>query len=132
MKKIPYALVFLLLIFIFINGCKKADEVVSSGPTSSAPTAPVNPFPSSGATNLSGFITVRWDPSTVTSGDTARYDVYLGTSANPTNLITSDRLNNAADIGILGPNTTYYWRVIAKNTHGQSTSSAVWNFKTAP
>lgn len=132
MKKIPQALIILLFVFLFLNGCKKADEVVSSGPTSSAPTAPTNPFPYSGATNISGFVTVRWDASSVTSGDTARYDVYVGTSTNPTNLVASDRLNTAADIGVLGPNTTYYWKVIAKNTHSQSTSSAVWNFKTAP
>lgn len=132
MKKISHVLAIFLFVFLFINGCKKADEVVNSGPTTSAPTAPTNPFPYNGATNLSGFITVRWDPSSVTSGDTAKYDVYLGTSVNPTNLIASDRLNTAADVGVLQVNTTFYWRVVAKNTHGQSTPSAVWNFKTAP
>ncbi len=93
------------------------------------PTAPASPFPANNATNvfLSGNkLTFTWTANYADS-----FAIYLGT--------TSTALTKLADIAAssssylspsLNPNTTYYWRVDAKNTNG-TTTGAVWNFKTA-
>lgn len=133
MKKTISLIVFFVAVIVFINGCSKSDNTVTnSGTSNQSPTAPSNPSPSNGQLNVSGFVTATWLCSDPDVNDTLRYDVYAGASTSPSTLVASNTLNRAADIGIAAPNTTVYWKVIAKDNHGGTTGSPVWSYKTAP
>jgi hypothetical protein len=96
----------------------------SSGTTGSAPSAPANPTPATAATAISTTPALSWAAST----NATSYDVYLGTSSSPplVGTVTSTSYQAAS----LNADATYYWKVVASNTSG-STSSATWSFVTA-
>ncbi|MFB3778148.1 MAG: glycoside hydrolase domain-containing protein [Bryobacteraceae bacterium] len=89
-----------------------------------APSAPANPSPASGSTGVSLTPSLAWGAAT---GATS-YDVYFGTSASPG--LVGSTTGTGYNPGTLSAETTYYWRVVAKNSAG-STSSGTWSFKTA-
>ena len=100
-------------------------DVVVFDPNAStqAPSAPGNPVPASGATGASTTTQLSWG---VSSG-ASTYEVYLGTTSNPAR-VTETGMTTYIPVG-LAAGTTYYWRVVAKNAQG-STSSPVWGFAT--
>ena len=57
------------------------------------------------------------------------YDVYLGTSADPP-LVSSDQLDTFYDPGALASSTLYFWKVIAKDSYGSTSTSPIWYFVT--
>ncbi len=87
------------------------------------PASPVNPSPQQAATGVSLAPTLAWTPADKATS----YDVYFGTSSSPSMAGTTATANY--NPGTLSANTTYYWRVVAKNSAG-STSSATWSFTT--
>ena len=96
----------------------------TAGTSSNPPSAPSSPSPASGATAVSTAPTLSW----VASTNATSYDVYFGTSSSPTlaGNVTSTSYKPAS----LSNSTSYYWRVVAKNSAG-STSSGTWSFTTA-
>lgn len=64
-----------------------------------------------------------------------RYDVYLDTIANPQRLVASDLDKTTLALSNLAPETTYFWRVVAKGDPfcptSSSASSAPASFKTS-
>jgi hypothetical protein len=56
------------------------------------------------------------------------YDVYFGESPDPP-LFDSNIVEKALNLERLKKDTTYYWRVVARDDNG-STSSPVWTFTT--
>jgi sugar lactone lactonase YvrE len=100
----------------------------ASGTTMSAaaivalpPAAPLSP--ANGATGVSTTPTLTW---TAVSGATS-YEFYLGTSMPPPFVATTTA--NSYSPGALSPATQYFWRVVAKNSGGPS-SSLTWGFAT--
>lgn len=88
-----------------------------------APSQPAQPSPGSGATGVPVSALLSWSAA---AGATS-YDVYIGTSptlSSPISNITSTSFKPT-----LIPNTIYYWRIVAKNISG-STSSSTWSFIT--
>ena len=63
------------------------------------------------------------------SGATS-YDVYFGAGSLP-GTVTSNVATNSFSTGTLLANTTYYWKVVAKNACGDATGSSIWTFTTA-
>jgi hypothetical protein len=57
------------------------------------------------------------------------YDVYLGTTDPPTDLVRSDLTGTTCSYRVTDANQTYHWKVVAKNCAG-SASSDVWSFTT--
>ncbi len=98
-------------------------DTLAGGTTASAPAAPTNPSPASGATASSLTPTLSWSAST---GATS-YDVYFGTSSSPA--IAGTTTGESYSPGALTAGGTYYWKVVAKNSAG-SASSAVLSFTT--
>ena len=95
----------------------------SGGDVSVPPPAPSNLAPANGAQGVSTAPTLSWTAST---GATS-YDVYFGPTPTPpllTNLATTSQA-----LAALSSGTTYYWKVVAKNSAGSNTS-AVWSFST--
>ncbi len=92
------------------------------------PSQPANPGPSNGALNQPVNSTLNWicsDPN----GDPLTYDVYFGTANNPP-LASGNQTGTSYNPGALDNNTTYYWKIVAKDNQGATTAGPVWNFST--
>lgn len=100
------------------------DEVPNSPPDT-----PSNPIPDSGGTNVWTSPTLRWSCSDPES-DPLTYDVYFGTDNPPATMVSSDQSDTSLARTGLSSGTTYYWRVVAKDNHSQSTDGPVWSFTT--
>jgi hypothetical protein len=94
-----------------------------------APNAPYGPTPLNGAVNESTSLTLRWNGSD-DDGDALTYDIYLGTNNPPTDIVVADHPSNNYSPSALSGETTYFWRVVAKDGHGGTTSGPVWSFTT--
>jgi len=95
-----------------------------------SPNTPSNPSPTDGAANQSVDVDLRWtggDPD----GDSVTYDIYLeANDSTPDVLVCSDAASAFCDPGTLSPGTHYYWRVVAGDEHGATTTGPIWDFTT--
>jgi N-acetyl-beta-hexosaminidase len=99
-----------------------------TGPCTVAPTAPTNPSPADGATDLPRSLTLSWAASTVTCGGPVTYDLYIGLSSDPP-LVRTGLTNPSQFVSDLEQGALYYWKVVAK-ANGQSTGGEMWTFTT--
>jgi len=90
------------------------------------PNMPSNPTPSDGSNNISLYQILSWQCSDPDS-DPLTYDVYFGTASMPPKAVSD--LTEASYDPDLEENTTYYWRIVAKDSE-DSTASFIWNFTT--
>ncbi|MBS1493252.1 MAG: hypothetical protein JST55_07070 [Bacteroidetes bacterium] len=133
MKKLLSILIVFTFAVIIVSGCSKSDDTtITNTGGNQLPTSPSSPIPSNGAVGVTGFVTATWSCSDPDVNDTLRYDVYIGSTTNPSTVVTTGTLNKAADLGIAGPNTLVYWKVVAKDNHGGVTNGPVWSYRTAP
>jgi hypothetical protein len=88
----------------------------------------VSPLHGQSLTASTGKVILDWSVSDV-DNDIASYDVYLGTTtANMTIVKTALTESVANDISV-NAGTTYYWKVLTKDSKGNVSSSDVWWFK---
>jgi hypothetical protein len=87
------------------------------------PAVPTSPSPARGVTNVALAVVLRW-----VSARAASYTLYFGKTPEPPQFLTGITASEH-DLGTLVPNTTYYWRIVAINTGG-NTEGAVWYFTT--
>jgi hypothetical protein len=109
-----------------------ANGVESASPewsfeVNSNPAAAVLTVPANNAVAVSKTVALKWT-ATDPEEDELIYDVYLGTTATPLPVATN--LTDATYSPTLAYNTTYYWKVVAKDPYGGSSTSAVFTFKT--
>jgi serine protease len=94
------------------------------------PYKPGNPSPPAGAANVSINADVSWtcgDPD----GDVVIYDVYLEAGdSTPDELVSSDQTETTYDPGTLNYSSQYYWKIVATDMRGKSTTGAIWDFTT--
>lgn len=114
-----------LLLVILALSCNK-----STGPVNQPPSVPVIDMASGAPSNdgMSPSLTpvLRWtcaDPE----NDPLTYDVYFGTTTNPP-LVNASQTETSYSTGALQYETSYYWRVVAKDNHSNITSSQEWTF----
>jgi outer membrane protein assembly factor BamB len=109
----------------------------TTGPSNgnNPPETPFDPEPPDGATNVDRNAGLTWkcsDPDY----DYLVYDVYFGTESEPP--FVSEETPLWYDPGTLAPNTTYYWKVVAKDKgwppydeyKGGETAGPIWKFTT--
>jgi Leucine-rich repeat (LRR) protein/uncharacterized protein YraI len=105
------------------------------GPTvtgpNNPPNTPSNPSPTNHATGVSINSDLSWSSGDPDAGDTVTYDVYFGTSSTPP-LVSNDQSAATYDPGTLSYNTKYYWKIVATDNHGASTTGLLWDFTTTP
>ncbi len=61
--------------------------------------------------------------------DSVTFEVYFGTSSLP-HLEKSNHAQNSYTVDSLDYNTKYYWKIVARDIHGATSSSSVTNFTT--
>jgi len=104
---------------------------IGSDPVNNPPSIPRNPVPINGATGQSLTVDLSWTGGDPDSGDTVTYDVYFGTSSSPPKVV-GNQSGLTYDPGTLLYSTTYYWKIVAWDNHGASTSGSIWSFQTIP
>ncbi len=71
---------------------------------------------------------LKWNGSDV-DNDIESYDVYLD-QANPPTVLHGNTTSSSMNGLSLDANTVYYWRIISKDSHGNSSQSPVFEFRT--
>ncbi len=94
------------------------------------PNPPNNPNPAPGATGVSVNIDLSWMGGDPNPGDSVTYDVFFGTTTPPLTKVSANQSILIYDPGSMTYNTQYYWKIVAWDTHGASSSSVIWNFIT--
>jgi hypothetical protein len=83
--------------------------------------------PANDAVEVDLNTTLNWNADT----NASNYDVQVATDSGFINLITSENTTiNELSLSELDANTTYYWKVKAKNTCGEGSFSNVFKFET--
>ncbi|MEO0085178.1 MAG: hypothetical protein ABIK37_00965 [candidate division WOR-3 bacterium] len=117
-----------LLFVVALVMCRKWDnpkDPLNNRP----PNVPTHPAPDSGSVDVDTGVTLRWrggDPDT----EKVYYDVYLGQNASPAK-VCSSLVDTFFQPGKLTGLTNYYWRVVARDSLGDSAVSRLWSFRTA-
>lgn len=100
-------------------------RVVVSAPQApscaASPTAPLDEATNVGLTQQLSWPTV--------SGATG-YDVYFGTTNPATTLVSSNQAGTTYNPGTLDGTTTYFWRIVPRNSVGLASGCATWGFTT--
>ncbi len=98
------------------------------------PSIAASPNPGNAALALS-VLYFAWqggDPD----GDPVTYTVYLDTLNPPVKMLASNLADAFLDMlsqqALLSPDTTYYWRVEARDIHGAVSLGPVWSFLYSP
>lgn len=103
-------------------------SVICGTPPTQAPDCPTLVTPANGATGVNyPTASFSWTPAT-TGGAVSSYDVYLDTVDGST-LLGNTTLTTVNINGLLA-STTYYWKVVAKNSVGASVGCTVFSFTT--
>jgi len=103
------------------------DGIVDDTVFTTPPNVPGNPSPSDGATEVSLNTTLSWNASDP-DGDNLTYYVYFGTDENLP--LASDNQTELTYSPTSGYNTTYYWRIVARDSNGIAAESPIWSFST--
>ena len=119
--------------FFWYVRTKDAHNVVSISPTwsfyiNSAPTVPVLTVPKADSVGFPVNGALEWT-STDAEGDIITYLIYMGTSADTLAIAGAD----TADLTFspqMTASTKYYWKVVAKDSHGATSTSIVKSFTT--
>lgn len=92
------------------------------------PADAVSPLNGQSLSASSGKINLDWSASDV-DNDIASYDVYLGTSMSNMAVVKGALTESLASEIAVGTGTTYYWKVLTKDSKGNVSWSDVWWFK---
>ncbi|MEL6590088.1 MAG: hypothetical protein AAFQ68_08415, partial [Bacteroidota bacterium] len=87
-------------------------------------------YPPKDSQNLDLEPLLQWEASSDPEGDQLSYDIYLDTNPIPTTLRSENQNNTQYQISGLDEETTYYWKVIAKDGKGGETESETFLFRT--
>jgi hypothetical protein len=110
------------------HGIKTVSPVLSFT-TGSKPPKITNFNPANHAKGVSLTRTLSWWAYDEDPRDTVTCDVYFGTSSDPP-LIVSNQVSQSYSPGELEPFTTYYWKIVARDNHGDETVGPILSFTT--
>ena len=88
-------------------------------------------YPEMGATALApgGQLTLQWDGTDV-DNDIATYDVYFSAVNPPMVAVGTSISSESFEVSGLTAATVYYWSVITRDSEGNTSASAVFEFRT--
>jgi uncharacterized repeat protein (TIGR01451 family) len=109
---------------VMVSGSGAIDSSASDA-TYLLPAVPTLMAPANGSVSTSTTPILSWAPS----NSAINYAVYFGTNSVAPPPLFLNMPTVQANVGQLSPGQTYYWRVVANNTIG-STTSPLWSFTT--
>ena len=129
--KLCFILCFISIFFLMFTvttGCDILPDLADLIGDDQPPSLPLSLSPENGAKDVTTNSTLSWSCSDP-EDDPLTYDVYFGTSSKPQKA-NSNQSETTFDPGTLNNDEKYYWKIVAKDDHGNSTSSIVWSFTT--
>ena len=126
----PAWLAILFAVLALALTCRKWDNPHDTT-GNRAPTVPSHPQPDSGATGRDPGLVLAWHSQDPDKGDTVRFDVFLGVADTQLPLVKDSLSDTTFQPSGLDWVTQYYWRVIARDNHGDSAVGPLWQFTTA-
>jgi len=94
------------------------------------PHPPSNPHPSDGSGDQPLNVTLSWSASDA-NDDIEEFDVFFSNDPFPDfHLVEEGHPEMFYIPGILNSNTTYYWRIIVRDSLGSENGGTVWSFTT--
>jgi gliding motility-associated-like protein len=95
------------------------------------PNCPTLTTPINGATNVGTPASLNWTAPTG-GGTVSYYKLYFGTNNPPTNIYNGLNIGNVLTYSpTMNPSTTYYWKVTAVNSAGESSGCQIRSFTTS-
>jgi hypothetical protein len=88
----------------------------------------LTPWPPDNYSDLGAHVVLSWHSSDP-QGDTLTFDVYFGTTSNPS-LISTGQSELRYDPGVLQCLASYFWRVDVRHNHGDPQTGTLWHFST--
>jgi len=119
----------LLLSIAGVIGCSDSSTGSSGSSDYAGPERPSKPYPDNNADNQPASLTLCWN-CTHNEGATMMYNVYFGTDTKPP-LVAESLTVSHYDPGVLELAKTYYWKVVAFDSVGNSRNSRTWQFGTS-
>ncbi|RZK49526.1 MAG: hypothetical protein EOO99_05920 [Pedobacter sp.] len=77
---------------------------------------------------VGGKITLDWNGDDVDK-DISNYDIYFGTTNNPA-ILKAGQVESILNDVTVNPNATYYWKVITRDSKGNTSDSGIYVFYT--
>jgi len=114
---------------IIMNDDKSVTAVFTQNSQNNPPFTPNTPSPSDNSDDQNVNVDLSWAGGDPDSGDTVTYDIYFGTNNNPPK-VKSGHISTVYDYGTLEENTEYFWKIIAKDNHDETTTGDLWSFTT--
>lgn len=134
MKNLIYLFIFTFSVFLCIIGCSEDSNVTQNNTvTNRVPDKPKNPNPQDSSEDIDTNVVMvlSWQCSDPDENDTVKYDVYISNSLPVGNTpIVTGLTNPSYGLGIVAASTSYFWKVVATDNHGGSSTSNTWRFKT--
>jgi len=110
------------------NALQKATTLAGS-PVNTLPAPATNPGLPDGSMDVSTRPALTWTGGGDTdAGDRMVYYVYMGTSQDPPLVWSGSQASFVP--GVLRSKTTYYWKVVSRDSHNAEISSPLWHFTT--
>jgi hypothetical protein len=110
-------------------------NAVTAGPTwtftalaNTPPATPSAPSPPDGAVSQAANSVLAWECSDA-EGNPIAYDIYLGTTSPPP-LAKANHTQKSYAPGVLAFESTYYWKIVARDSYGAETPGPEWSFST--
>jgi uncharacterized protein (TIGR02145 family) len=108
-------------------GAETASNINTFTGRNDAPSAPVLQLPGNNSAHSDATAVLTWSASIDPDGGPTAYEVYVGTTA--ANLQkTGTVYGTSFTTKLLNSNTTYYWKVIAKDPLQSQATSTTWSF----
>jgi hypothetical protein len=111
------------------GGNDSAPVLINVTEANDPPYIPSDPNPQNGSTDVPFNASLSWNCSDP-DNDPVIYDVYFGTNSSPS-MVAGNLSNSTYNPGMFNNETTYYWKIIAKDNHSAQTEGPLWYFTTA-
>jgi hypothetical protein len=97
--------------------------------TNQPPYQPSNPDPYDGESNVDGDHDLSWTGGDPDPEDTVTYDVYFGDTSPPPQ-VSWNQTDSTYEPGTMEYETQYFWKIVAWDNHGASSTGPLWSFTT--
>ena len=129
MKSVLKIIITLIIAVLLVSASYLAYIELVGEEKNNPPNEPIYLNPSNDTANVNIYADISWNGSDPDPDDNVTYDVYFGMTTPPPK-VSSNQTTSTYDPGSLDYNTTYYWRIVAWDNKGASTSSPIWSFTT--
>lgn len=121
--------IFLIGVFCLLLGAS-CHRLAPLEPQVLPPQVPENIFPANDTTDIPVNVTFIWSSENSGNKDSIIYDFYLKADDAEPELVASGIVDTSFYSNSLNYNTSYFWKVVAKDQNGETSTSPVWKFST--